>query len=262
MKIAMEQFQQQFLRLYASDTSQYTPFALWKVQKMTAEGEAFYLADYDCYYVIRHKQLLFYTSVDKKCHIPAEQLNTLDMIVMNAAIFDTVKDQLEGFNNSYCWTLYYDFNCQVTLNPLKQYEVVDFDFTDDRHFQSAADIINGDADGGLHSLRIKKWTTIPSFDPSLWFFIRDTTNQKLISIGISTFHKEVKETDLDWIFVLPAYQGKGVGRFLIDEIIRRSAYRSSVIRVGGVDEFYKKCGFFEKECWGWAIKPGFGLNEQ
>jgi GNAT superfamily N-acetyltransferase len=110
MKISMEHFQKQLLRLYAADPSRYTPFALWKMQKMTAEGEAFCL--------------------------------------------------------------------------------------------------------------------------------------------------------LDWIFVLPEYQGKGAGRFLIDEIIKRSAYRSKVIRVGGETEFYKKCGFYEKERWAWAVKPGFALNEQ
>lgn len=262
MKIAMQQFQQQLLKLYASDSSHYTPFALWKTQKMTSEGEAFYLPDYDCYYVLRDKQLLFYTSPDNQCHIPAAQLNALDMIVLNSEIFDTVKDQLEGFNLVHGWALFYDFNYREAHKPQKQYEIVDFDFTDDRHFQIAADIINGGKDGVFHPLRIKRWTTFPAFDPSLWIFVRDIETQKLACIGISTYHKEMKETDLDWIYVLPEYQGKGAGRFLIDEIIRRSAPRSNVIRVSGVDAFYKKCGFYEKELWGIAIKPGFSLNEQ
>lgn len=262
MKIAMQQFQQQLLKLYAADPSQYTPFALWKMQKMTAEGEAFYLAEQDCYYVIREKQLLFYTSPDNKCHIPDAQLNALDMIVMNAGIFDTVKDRLEGFHIEYGWSLFFDFHRSMPQNPPSQYEVIDFDFSDEAHFQCAADIINGDTYHGFHPVRIKKWTTFSAFDPTLWFFIQEIESQKLISIGISTFHKEVKETDLDWIYVLPAYQGKGVGRFLIDEIIRRSVCRSNIIRVGGVDAFYKKCGFYEKERWGIAIKPGFSLNEQ
>ncbi len=262
MKIPIERFQNQLLKLYALDPAKYTPFALWKMQKMTGEGQAFHLPEFDCYYVIRDKQLLFYTSADQKCHLPLKTLNGLDFIVMNPDILDSVKDRLEGFNISYGWTLYYNFNHRPEQKPNPRYAVVDFDFASESHFQIAADIINGGAGGFMNAQRMRKWTAFPSYDPSLWFFMQDTETQKLVSIGISTFHQEAKETDLDWIFVLPAYQGKGAGRTLIAEIIHRSAQRSNVIRVGGLEAFYKRCGFFEKERWGYAVKPGFGMNEQ
>ncbi len=262
MKIEMACFQDHLLRLYTSDPARYTPFALWKMQKMTAEGVAFHLPEYDCYYAIRDQQLLFYTSADQKCHLPVEELNRMDFIVMHPDIFDPLKDRLTGFNLSNGWALFFDFSYRPRPRSASRYEIVDFDFTDEAHFQAAAEIINGDADGGFTPQRLRRWTSFPTFDPTLWIFVREIETQKLISIGISTYHKEARETDLDWIYVLIGYQGQGAGRFLIEEIIRRSACRSSVIRVGGEDEFYKKCGFYEKQRWGFAVKPGFAMNEQ
>jgi GNAT superfamily N-acetyltransferase len=67
----------------------------------------------------------------------------------------------------------------------------------------------------------------------------------------------VKETDLDWIFIRPSHHGRGAGRFLIQQIVNRSADRSNVIRVGGTVEFYKRCGFYNKRLWVWATRQGY-----
>ncbi|MDF2686777.1 MAG: hypothetical protein K0S55_1960 [Clostridia bacterium] len=262
MLTAMNKFQEKLLSLYEEDNAKYSPFALWKMQKMTGEGEAFYLPEHECYYAIRNKQLLFYASPDEKCHIPLEELNMLDFICVKKDIFDTFRDGLEGFDISYGSSLFYDFNYIPQESASKKYEAVDFDFNAESHFQTAADIINGDENGGFTPQRLKRWMAFPSFDTSLWFFVKDIEAQKLVAVGISTFHKTALETDLDWIYVLPEYQGKGAGRFLIEEIIGRSVNRSKVIRVGGVASFYKKCGFYDREYWGFAVKPGFSMNEQ
>jgi GNAT superfamily N-acetyltransferase len=277
MKMTMEQFQRRLMELYRSDSSKYTPFALWKMQKMIGEGEAFHDDENDCIYVIRNKQLLFYHSSDeRRFHIPIDELNKLDFIVLRMCDYLRLKDKLVGFEFSQGYALYYDFNHATALPPQTRYEIAEFDFSNDRHYALAGNILNvamgGESvdfdredcpDWCFSPERLKRWTAFPTFDPSLWLFVRDRETQELVSFGISTYHKEAMETDLDWIFVLPEHHGRGVGRILIAEIIRRSIDRSKVIRVGGVaDDFYKKCGFYEKELWGYAVKPGFSMNEQ
>ena len=264
MKIPMPDFQQRLLELYAEDAARDMPFALWKMQKMTGEGEAFFLPEHGCYYVIRDKQLLFYHSPDGDCHISVNELNQLDCICMRSCFFDAIKERLVGFNISYGWSLFYDVSIAMKQAEPNRYEAVDFGFTNESNFQAAADIMNGDADGGYTSHRLRRWTTLPPFDPNLWFFVRDKELGTDVGVCISTYHKDVKETDIDWVFIRPSYQGKGAGRFMMEEVVRRSLNRSNVIRVGvgGVEAFYKRCGFRERECWGWAVRPGFRMNEQ
>jgi GNAT superfamily N-acetyltransferase len=103
-------------------------------------------------------------------------------------------------------------------------------------------------------------TGYSAFDPSLWFFVKDTVSQELVAVSISAYDSEVRQTDLDWIYVSPLYQGKGAGRFLIEETIRRCKDKSEDICVGGTVEFYRRCGFYDYEQWVWASKDGYQFN--
>ena len=217
-------------------------------------GENFHLPEYDCWYMMRDNHLLVYYSPGNKMHIPVDELNALDCISLPAALFDSVREHLSGFKASYDWSLIYDFNYQPNGNKSALYEAVDFDFSFQQHYEKAAEIIGG---GWFTANNVKKMTAYPVFDPSLWFFVKDKTTQDLAAIGISAYDAEVCQTDLDWIFVAPEYQGKGCGRFLIEETIRRCSSKSTNIRVGGEVGFYRKCGFINSELWAWAPKEGY-----
>lgn len=246
--------------LYLTDRSKYAPFAFWKMDKMTGEGAAFYDATGDCLYAIRDKQLLFYHAGDeRRFHIPIETLNGLDFIVLRMCDFTRIKDRLEGFRLDQGWTLYYDFDFVPKTYDRNKLVPVDFDFSDAAHYKLASRLLLGEDNPD----RIKRWTALPAFDPSLWIWIKDVEADRLVSIGISGYHREMRETDLDWIEVDAEFRNRGIGRILLSEIVNRSIARSNVIRVGGVaDGFYKKCGFYERELFGVAIKPGFAFNEQ
>ena len=112
----------------------------------------------------------------------------------------------------------------------------------------------------MTSSRVKRMVSFSAFDPSLWFFVQDAESGKNVAVSISAYSPEVRETDLDWIFVLPEYQGKGAGRFLINETIRRCRDKSDIIRVGGTVEFYRRCGFVDDTLWVWATKPGYNFT--
>jgi len=258
MKISNIEFLEKYKKLYLAGTPSLGPFAYWKVKWCIENGETFCIPEYDCYYMIYNNHLLVYYSPDNQMHLSIDELNALDCITLSAALYDSVKDQLIGFNAQYDWGLRYDFNYQPKEQS-SQYKAVDFDFYNEQHYERVAQIIGGD-DGWFTVENAKKMTKYPTFDPLMWFFVKDNDTQDLAAISISAYDAEVKQTELDWIYVALEYQSKGCGRFLIDETIRRCKNKSDSICVGGTVEFYRKCGFVNHEEWVWAPKDGYRFN--
>lgn len=259
MKIPVEDFQQNFKELFLAKTPYITTLAYWKMKHLIEDGETYYLPEHNCYYLIRDKHLLVYHSPDQELHISIEELNSLDCISLPADMFDKIKDKLVGFHENRAWGLRYDFCYEPPKQQSTRYEAVNFDFQNTDQYKKAAEIINGGSDW-LTEKNIEKMTGYSAFDPSLWFFVKDTASRELVAISISAYDGEVRQTDLDWIYVSPPYQGKGAGRFLIEETIRRCKDKSDDICVGGTVEFYRRCGFYDYEQWVWASKEGYQLN--
>jgi len=256
MKISSEDFLEKYKQLFLTLTTGIGIFAFWKMKYLIENGESFFLSDYGCYYTIYNNHLVIYHSPDNKMHLSLDALNKLDCISIPANIFDIVKEHLTGFNPSYDWGLKYNFAYNPPDHTSLLYDVVDFDFTNSEHFEIAAKIIDIKGDW-INERNIRKMMTYSAFDPSLWFFIKDATSQELAAISISAYDAEVKQTDLDWIYVAPEYQGKGCGRYLIEETIRRCKDRSKSICVGGQVGFYRKCGFVNDTLWVWAPKQDY-----
>ena len=198
-----------------------------------------------------------YYSPDNRIHLSVQELNRLDCISLPTAMYDTIKENLEGFNPSYGWGLRYDFGYQPKVRISTQYEAIDFNFDDSVHYAKAAEIICGGNGDWFNDKNVKKMTSYSAFDSTLWFFVRDKATEDLAAISISAYDTYVRQTDLDCIYVAPAYQGKGCGRFLIEETIRRCKGKSESICVGGAVEFYRKCGFVDYESWAWSPKEGY-----
>jgi GNAT superfamily N-acetyltransferase len=255
-RMSNDEFLKKFRDYYRSGALDRGVFAYWKLRDLIGESDAYRIPESDAFYLIRGGHLLFYHSPDGVCQLPAESLNALDCICLTAAMYDSLKDRLKGFEAGYAWNLEYDFG--YVLPPregLPLYDAVDFDFHNPLHFAAAAQIIA--TDGWFTESNVRKMMRYSAFDPSLWFFVREISSGELCAVSISTYCAEVRETDLDWIFVAPSYQGRGVSRFLIEETIRRCAYKSDSIRVGGAVDFYRRCGFKNLERWAWAKKPGY-----
>lgn len=258
MKVSTADFLHTYKELFLRRTPYIAPLAYWKMRHLVEESEVFYLPEHDCTYAIRDRQLIVYHSPDGKLHIPADELNTLGCIALPAALYAEVEPQLSGFSPNTSWSLRYDFSYAPPAQKTAAYDAVDFDFDDAGHFRAAAEIIAGD-DGWMTDARVRSMMRYSAFDPSFWFFVRDKESHELVAISISAYEKDVRQTDLDWIFVRPSAQGKGAGRFLIEETIRRCAGKSDDICVGGTVAFYRKCGFYEYELWTWAQKDGYAF---
>lgn len=248
--------------LYPRECTKSAPFAFWKMQALIRDGETYYLPQYDCLYMIRDKHLLLYSSPDGICHIDPDELNLLDGISLPASLYDKVKDNLHGFDAHYGWCLTYDMEYRELQGNYMRYSAADFDFNNEAHYETAAKIICGGDAGNMWMTpqNVKRMTSFSAFDPSLWFFVYDNESCDNVAVSISAYSPEVRETDLDWIFVLPEHQGKGAGRFLITETIQRCRDKSDIIRVGGTEEFYRRCGFSNDTLWVWAVKPGYSFT--
>jgi predicted N-acetyltransferase YhbS len=84
----------------------------------------------------------------------------------------------------------------------------------------------------------------------LWLWVTSRASGEAVGLGISTYQASIRECYLDWIQVLPEYQGQGLGRLLVSETIKRASGKSDIIRVtGGADDFYRRCGFSGTESW-------------
>ena len=240
---------------YSIDGIKIAPFSLPKMNKLIDSGETYYMSEYDCYYVIDNNYLVLYLSPDNICHIPTDVLNQLGAISLPEYLFDQMKDDLIGFDIESGWLLTYDFGYIPPPITDNSYTAVDFDFGSEADYQCAADILGGGKSSWLTADGIREITESPAFDPSLWFFVCE--NDEKIAVNISSYVKEIRETILNWVAALPDYQGKGAGRFLVNELITRCKEKSDVICVGGTVEFYRRCGFVDNTLWYRASKPDY-----
>jgi len=234
-------------------------FAFWKLETLARNGETCFLPENDCYYAVYENFMFCCFSNDGRCSIPKLELNNYSCISMTGKMFESVKSDINDFNVNYGYKLHYDFTREIKPNKQHKYSIVPFDFKNEQHYIQASVMINQENGDWIMPDNLRKMMREPVFDPSLWMFVKDNEKDELIGIAISTYDERIKETDIEWFYILPSFHGKGAGRFLLSEIICRSRQSSDDIRVGGTNEFYKKCGFVERESNIWACKDGFSF---
>ncbi len=103
---------------------------------------------------------------------------------------------------------------------------------------------------------VKKWIQSDVFDNELWVYIEDTTTNQMVALGISELDKDIGEGALEWIQVLPDYQGEGLGQAIVNETLIRMKNKAVFVTVSGEVEnmtnpeaLYRKCGFTGDDIW-------------
>ncbi len=143
--------------------------------------------------------------------------------------------------------------------PPPGYRYKDFDLQDD--IETAADLIQTcypntavDAD------EMRLWIKHPVHQPNLWVWIIDEQYDKRAGLGIGEFDPNVPEVSLEWIQVHPRYQGKGLGKALVCELVRRSLGLAEIVTVSGQvdnptqpERLYRNCGFAGSDVW-WLLE--------
>lgn len=103
---------------------------------------------------------------------------------------------------------------------------------------------------------ISEWTKYPVFDSGLWVFVIDKKTGLPAALGTADFDKGICEGSLEWIQVLPEYQGKGLGTKIVNELLRRLSMKAKFVTVSGdienpanPEKLYRKCGFSGNDVW-------------
>ncbi|MBI5666649.1 MAG: GNAT family N-acetyltransferase [Chloroflexi bacterium] len=112
---------------------------------------------------------------------------------------------------------------------------------------------------------VRQWTQRTVFAPDLWLWVRDERTGTACALAIAEFDASIGEVSLEWVQTLPGYQGKGLGRAVVQEILRRAAGRMAFATVSGQVEdrsnpgaFYRQCGFTGNDVW-WLLAEQMSL---
>lgn len=107
---------------------------------------------------------------------------------------------------------------------------------------------------------VESWTTHRVFDNYLWIWIMDKRKKIPAALGIAEFDRSVPEGSLEWIQVIPEYQGRGLGRVLVIELLNRLKGRADFTTVSGEmdnksnpERLYRSCGFAGNDIW-WLLR--------
>ncbi|MHB8071376.1 MAG: GNAT family N-acetyltransferase [Candidatus Cryosericum sp.] len=104
-----------------------------------------------------------------------------------------------------------------------------------------------------------EWVRRPVFDPRSWLWIMDTREKRPVALGIAEVDKLTEEGSLEWIQVLPAFRGLGLGTMLVQEMVNRLQQEVAFTTVSGQvrnscepERLFRRCGFAGHDVW-WIL---------
>jgi ribosomal protein S18 acetylase RimI-like enzyme len=107
---------------------------------------------------------------------------------------------------------------------------------------------------------VRGWVDHPVFYSDLWIWVIDERRNTPAGLGIAELDTTIAEGSLEWIQVLPAYRGKGLGKQIVCELLKRLSGRAEFTTVSGrVDNqahpemLYRSCGFEGDDLW-WMLR--------
>ena len=119
------------------------------------------------------------------------------------------------------------------------------------------DVINQSyTDLSVTVAQLNRYTKTQVFCPELWIAAIDRETSHIVGCGIADFDSDLREGIIEWLQVLPAYRGKGIGRLMVNELLQRMAGIADFATVSGKvnnptspERLYRKCGFVGRDVW-------------
>lgn len=108
----------------------------------------------------------------------------------------------------------------------------------------------------VNEAQLQKYILRPVYDAALWLAVRDRQTGEIVATGIGELDRDVGEGVLEWIQVSGDYRGRGLGSFVVLELLRRMQGRACFATVSGQcnnpsnpEVLYRKCGFTGNDIW-------------
>lgn len=103
---------------------------------------------------------------------------------------------------------------------------------------------------------LRGYTVRNVYCPELWIALRDDGTGEIVATGIGELDREIGEGILEWIQVSEGYRGRGLGRCVVSELLRRMKDQAKFATVSGQcgnpsnpEALYRRCGFTGNDVW-------------
>ena len=109
---------------------------------------------------------------------------------------------------------------------------------------------------GMTAAQVRSFAEREVYCPELWLALREDATGKIVATGIGELDREMGEGVLEWIQVSAEYRGRGLGSFIVKELLWRMKDKAKFATVSGQchnptnpEALYRKCGFTGKDVW-------------
>lgn len=109
---------------------------------------------------------------------------------------------------------------------------------------------------GMTAAQVRGFTDTDVYCPYLWIALRDDRTGRIVATGIGELDREMGEGVLEWIQVSAEYRGRGLGSFIVKELLWRMKDKADFVTVSGQcanptnpEKLYRKCGFTGNDVW-------------
>lgn len=109
---------------------------------------------------------------------------------------------------------------------------------------------------GITEEELRSYTLRPVYDAALWLTVKDERTGTIVATGIAELDREIGEGVLEWIQVSQGHRGKGLGRYVVSELLWRMKNNANFVTVSGQcnnatspEKLYRKCGFTGNDVW-------------
>jgi len=107
---------------------------------------------------------------------------------------------------------------------------------------------------------VATWVQRPVFAPHAWLWIINRKEKRPVALGIAETDTITGEASLEWIQVLPAFRGLGLGTMLVQELVYRLEQKVAFTTVVGQmknpcepEHLFRRCGFTGHDIW-WMLQ--------
>lgn len=172
-----------------------------------------------------------------------------NMMILHDKDFDA--ELLKQYSDECYFRLIHNFENLKPKNIPEGYSLCKMDIS------GFADHINECYEGMCISEKeLQQYAKRKVYDSRLWLAVRDNGTGKIAASGIAELDKNIGEGILEWIQVSKAYRQKGLGTFIVNELLFRMKTVADFATVSGrcsnaanPESLYRKCGFTGNDIW-------------
>ena len=103
---------------------------------------------------------------------------------------------------------------------------------------------------------VRSFTQRAVYCPELWLALRNDKTGQIVATGIGELDRQIGEGILEWIQVSPAYRGRGLGSYVVKQLLWRMKDMADFATVSGQcnnpfapERLYRGCGFTGGDVW-------------